>query len=104
MSAVWTTVLVLFLATVVLKAAGPLAVGGRGLPKRVVGVVTLIAPALLAALVVYETLTPASGRGIELDARLPALAVAALAIKLHAPLLLVVTLAALTAALTRALI
>ncbi len=104
MTAVWITVLVLFLSTVAMKAAGPLAVGGRELPERVIGVVSLIAPALLAGLIVYETLVPADGRGIELDARLVGLAVAAIAIKLHAPLLLVVTLSALATALSRALL
>jgi branched-subunit amino acid transport protein len=104
MTAGWITVLVLFLITVAMKAAGPLAVGGRALPERVIGVVSLIAPALLAGLVVYETLVPTDGRGIELDARLLGLTVAAVAIKLHAPLLLVVTLSALAAALSRALL
>jgi branched-subunit amino acid transport protein len=104
MSAVWITVLVLFLTTVAMKAAGPLAVGGRALPERVTGVVSLIAPALIAGLVVYETLVSTNGRGIELDARLVGLTVAVIAIKLHAPLLLVVTLSALATAVSRALV
>jgi branched-subunit amino acid transport protein len=104
MSAVWITVVVLFVATLAMKATGPVAVGGRGLPERVVSVMSLIAPALLAGLVVYETLIPANGRGIELDARLAGVAVAAVALTLRAPLLVVVTLSALAAALTRALL
>jgi branched-subunit amino acid transport protein len=103
MSPVWLTVIVLCLATGAMKAAGPIAVGGRPLPQRVIGVVSLIAPAILAGLVVYETLVPSAGRGIHPDARLVGLAVAAIAIKLHAPLLLVVALSALATALSRAL-
>ena len=68
-----------------MKAAGPIAVGGRHLPDRVIGLVSLIAPALLDGMVVYETLVSPRGRGIELDARLVGLAVAGLAIRLRAP-------------------
>ncbi len=39
------------LVTAAIKAAGPVALGGRALPERFIGVVTLLAPALLAALV-----------------------------------------------------
>lgn len=42
--------------TAVIKAAGPLALGGRELPPRFAGVVGLMAPALLAALIVTEAL------------------------------------------------
>ena len=40
------------LVTFVIKAAGPVALGGRELPVRVQGVLALLAPPLLAALVV----------------------------------------------------
>jgi branched-subunit amino acid transport protein len=39
------------LATAVLKAIGPIALGGRELPLWVTSVIVLLAPALLAALV-----------------------------------------------------
>ncbi len=39
-------------ATFLIKAAGPVLVGGRELPKRFEAVIVLTAPALLAALVV----------------------------------------------------
>ena len=42
--------------TAVIKAAGPVVLGGRELPRQFTSVVTLLAPALLAALVVTQTL------------------------------------------------
>jgi branched-subunit amino acid transport protein len=44
------------LATFAIKAAGPIALGGRELPDRFSGVIALLAPALLAALVVTQSL------------------------------------------------
>jgi branched-subunit amino acid transport protein len=42
--------------TAAIKAAGPMALGGRELPQRFTGVIALMAPALLAALVVTAAL------------------------------------------------
>jgi branched-subunit amino acid transport protein len=42
--------------TAVIKAVGPVALGGRELPERFTGVIALMAPALLAALVVTAAL------------------------------------------------
>jgi branched-subunit amino acid transport protein len=44
------------LVTFVIKAAGPVALGGRELPPRAQGVLALLAPPLLAALVVVAAL------------------------------------------------
>jgi branched-subunit amino acid transport protein len=44
------------LVTAAIKAAGPVALGGRVLPVRFTGVVGLLAPALLAGLVVTQAL------------------------------------------------
>jgi branched-subunit amino acid transport protein len=44
------------IATFAIKSAGPIVLGGRELPARFTGVVSLLAPALLAALVVTQTL------------------------------------------------
>ncbi len=44
------------IATFAIKSAGPIVLGGRELPPRFTGVVSLLAPALLAALVVTQTL------------------------------------------------
>ena len=45
--------------TVCIKAVGPVALGGRELPERFTGVIALMAPALLAALVVTAALADA---------------------------------------------
>jgi branched-subunit amino acid transport protein len=63
---VWWTVAGCALMTALIKAAGPLAVGGRPLPPRAVRVVALLAPALLAALVVTSAL--ADGRELHVGA------------------------------------
>ncbi len=44
------------LVTAAIKAVGPIALGGRELPERFTGVIALMAPALLAALVVTAAL------------------------------------------------
>jgi branched-subunit amino acid transport protein len=95
----WLLVIVVGLATVALKATGPVVVGGRELPPRVLGVVALLAPTLLAALVVTQAF--ADGRALALDARAAGLAAAAVAIALRAPVLAVVGIAALVAAVVR---
>ena len=74
-------------------------VGGRPLPARVTAVVSLLAPALLAALIVTQTLGE-NGR-LVLDERVLGMGVAAVALALKAPLLVAVVLAALTVAVAR---
>jgi branched-subunit amino acid transport protein len=44
------------LVTAAIKAIGPIALGGRELPERFTGVIALMAPALLSALVVTAAL------------------------------------------------
>ena len=100
MSAVWVTVLVVGLATIAIKAAGPLLVAARTIPPRAQAALEHLAPALLAALVVTQALG-GSGGGFAIDARLAGLAAGAVALLLRAPLLVVITAAALTAALVR---
>jgi branched-subunit amino acid transport protein len=101
MTAIWLTVAGLFAGTAAIRAAGPVALGGRQLPARASSVIGLLAPALLAALVVYETLQ-ATGGGVRLDARIAGLGVAALALWLRLPLVAVVVAAAAATALCRA--
>jgi branched-subunit amino acid transport protein len=96
MSAAWTAVLVVGLATVALKAAGPVLAGGRELPQGSARVVNLLAPALLAALVATQAF--ASEEALVLDERGAGLVAAAGAILLRAPLVVVVLVAAVTAA------
>jgi len=101
MTEVWITIAVLAVITFAFKATGPLAVGGRELSPRTAGVIALAAPALLAGLVVYQTLG-ARGTEVEFDARLVGLAGAAGALALRMPMLVVVGIAAVLAAGTRA--
>ena len=103
MSAVWLTVAALFVATFIMKAVGPVTFGGRRLSGRAAGVIGLVAPTLLASLVVYETCS-AGGRGIQIDERLAGLAAAGLALALRRSMLVVVTVAAVATAATRALV
>jgi branched chain amino acid efflux pump len=102
MSAVWATVAVLCVATASMKAIGPVSVGGRRLSGRAASVIALVAPSLLASLVVYETLNT-DGPGIALDARLVGLAAGGAAIALERSMLVVVAVAAIATALTRAI-
>ena len=78
------TVLAVGAGTVVLKAVGPVGVAGRELPPRVATLLSMIAPAILAALVVAETF--AHGRSLVVDARSRASQRASVAVLLRAPL------------------
>ena len=101
MSEVWIVVLVVGAGTILLKAVGPVLLGGRSLPPRIAGPVELVAPAVLAALVVTQLV--GGDRELVLDERLVGIAAAGLALVLRAPLLAVVVVAAVAAALVRAL-
>jgi branched-subunit amino acid transport protein len=99
MSGAWTVVVVVGACTIVFKAMGPVILGGRELPRRIRGVVALLAPTLLAALVVVSTF--GSGQELAIDARAAGMVAAAAAVALRAPVIVVVTTAAVVAALTR---
>jgi hypothetical protein len=96
---VWITVGALALATAALKLAGPLLLGGRGLPRGAMSVIELLASALLAALVVVETF--GKGRSLTLDARALGVAFAAIALLRRAPMTVAVIGAAVVTALAR---
>lgn len=99
MTAIWVMIAVLALATAALKVAGPLTLGGRPLPASMLGIVELLASALLAALVVVETF--GEGRSLVLDARVVGAAFAAIAVWRRAPMIVVVVGAAAVTALAR---
>lgn len=101
MSAAVATLVLLAAGTYLLKAAGPVLLGGRAVPPGVARLANLAPAALLAALVV--TTTAVTDRMPTIDARLPAVAVAALLLWLRAPFVVVVLAAAATAAAVRAL-
>jgi branched chain amino acid efflux pump len=102
MTTLWITIVAVALASAAIKAAGPVLVGGRELPPRAVGVIALLAPALLSALVITETF--GEERHLVLDERAIGVAVAATALALRAPVLVAVALAAATTALIRAFV
>ena len=98
---IWTAVLLTAAGCYLLKLSG-LVVPARLLERPTVQRVALLVPvALLASLVTVQTMT--AEHDLRLDARAPAVTVAAVAIVLRAPFLLVVVLAAVTAAGARAL-
>lgn len=97
----WLIVIIASLACLSLKLAGyliPATFFEKPIPARIANLLTV---ALLAALTAVQSL--GSGAQIVVDARLPALAVAAVLLTLRAPFILVVIAAAATAGLIRAL-
>ena len=99
---VWTALVAAALICLACKLAGHLVPPRLFEPAPVARSAELVPVALLAALIVTQTLTGADG-GLALDARVPALGVAAVLLLLRAPFLLVVLGAAATAALLRLL-
>lgn len=98
---IWHIVLLASIAVLALKLAG-FAVPAEWAEKPTVSrLANLLTVALLSALVVVQTF--GSSRGFEVDARLPAVAVAAVLFALRVPFILVIIAAALVAAGIRAL-
>ena len=95
----WAGILALAGGAYALKALGVIGLGRRPLPARIEAVAPLIPVALLSALIVVQTLS--TGHELVFDARLPGIAVAALAVMLRAPFPLVITLAAAVTAVLR---
>ncbi len=95
----WSIVIIASLACLALKLVGymvPPEVLDAPAPSRIANLLTI---ALLSALVAVQTL--GAGAALQVDARLPALAVAVVLFALRVPFVLVVILAAATAALIR---
>jgi len=89
------------LLTFAIKAAGPIALGGRELPQWFASIVAMMAPALLAALVVTHTL--ANGKHLEVSATTAGVLVSALVMRRTGSIAWCVISAAVTAAALRAL-
>lgn len=98
---IWWTIAGCTVVTVIIKAIGPMALGGRDLPPRLVGVITLLAPALLAALVVTSTF--AVGDQWRIGAQSAGVAVGGLILLRRGPLLVAVLAAVAVTALLRQL-
>ena len=95
----WIVVGVVGAVTVLFKAAGPVFLGRRALPPSVQSVVDLLAPVMLTALVVTQTL--GGDKEIAVDARVPGVAAAAVAIWKGAPIIGAMAIAAVVTALVR---
>jgi branched-subunit amino acid transport protein len=96
----WPAILALAAASYGLKALGTVLLGDREIRPPVRALLDLAPVPLLAALILTQTISTAGAYAI--DARLPALGVAALLVWRRAPFLVVVVAAAATAALLRA--
>jgi len=95
----WQTIILASIAVFALKLLGylvPPSLVERPVPARIANLLTV---ALLSALIVVQTV--GGGTGIVVDARIPALLVAAALFALRVPFILVVAAAAVVAALIR---
>jgi branched chain amino acid efflux pump len=98
----WIVVGAVGAATVLFKAAGPVLLGRRPLPPRGQAVVDLLAPVMLTALVVTQTF---GGDGdVTVDARLPGVAAAVIAIWRRAPIIVAMVIAGLVTAVVRVIV
>ena len=98
---VWIAVAVVGVGTIAFKGLGPAFLGTRRLPERVADLAVLLAPTLLAALVVTQTL--GGSDGLEVDARLVGVGAASVALAFRAPLIVAVVVAAAATAAARTL-
>ena len=103
MTEVWITIGLLAIATAAIKTIPPLWLGGRPLPQAMTAVIALLAPALLAALVVVETFSD-EDRDIVVDERVLGVAAAAGVMAWRRDLIAAVIVAAVVTAAARALL
>jgi len=101
MTELWIAIAAMTVISFVIKAAGPVALAGRELPRAAERLIALLPAALLTALVVVQTF--ADETELVADARAGGVAVAILAVALRASMLIVLLAAALTTAGLRAL-
>ena len=100
MTGIWLTIVVLALATAVLKLAGPLLLGGRPLSRTAMSVIELLASALLGALLVVETF--GKSKSLVLDPIAAGVAFAAFALAMRRSMTFAVIGAAVVTAVVRA--
>jgi branched-subunit amino acid transport protein len=100
MTTVWITIALLTVGTVAIKAAGPVALGGRELPPQLSGVVARLAPSLLAALVVVD-LFGGENRTLAVDESAAGALAAVGALAARLPIVAVVLIAAAVTAVLR---
>lgn len=97
----WLLIGVIAGMTVLIKAAGPVLLGGRPLPPRAMVVIATLPPVLLAALVVTSTF--ADGQRVRVDASTVGVCVAGVLLWRGRPVVLAVLVAAVVTATIRAL-
>ena len=97
----WVVIAVVGAVTIAFKASGPVLLGRRELPPRALALVEVLAPAMLAALVVTQTV--GGDRELVIDERLAGVVAGGVAIWLRAPLVAVMVTAGATAAVIRLL-
>ena len=98
---IWILIAATAVATAVIKALGPVALGGRVLPARMVGVLILLPAVVLAALVATSAL--ADGTDLQVDAKTVGVVVGGVLLWQRRHLLLAVVAAAAVTAVLRAL-
>ncbi len=101
MTELWVAIIAVAVANAILKGAGPALAGDREFSPRMNTVIGLLAPALLAALVLTGTF--GEDGALVFDERALGLGSAAIALALGAPILPAVALAAIVTALARLL-
>jgi branched-subunit amino acid transport protein len=99
-STAWILIAACAVITAAIKAAGPVALGGRELPPWFSGIVAMMAPALFAALVVTQSL--ADGKDWAIGADTAGVALAGFAAWRGLSVIGVVAIAAVSTALLRA--
>ena len=99
MTDVWVTVFGLMVTTALIKASGPVLIGGRQLPGWSRRLIELLPPAVLAALVVTQTF--GDGQSLVVDERAAGVLGAVVVLLLRGPVLLAIVTAALVAAVIR---
>lgn len=97
---IWIMIAGIAVITALIKAIGPLLLGGRQLAERSMSVISLLPPVLLAALVASSAL--ADGQRLQVDASTAGVAVAGVLIWRRKPLLLSVLVAVAVTATIRA--
>ena len=101
MSDTWLVVVVVGAVTILFKAAGPVLLGSRQLSGRTLRVVELLAPVMLTALVVTQTV--GGDDGIAVDARVAGVGAAGIALWRGVPIVPAMAIAAVVTAALRAL-
>jgi hypothetical protein len=95
----WIVIAVVGVVSIAFKAAGPVFLGRRVLSARFEGVVSLIGPVMLTSLVVTQTV--GGDQEIVIDARLPGVLAAAVAVRRGAPVVAAMAIAAVVTGLMR---